>query len=202
MKAAFDNIYRNALWFLSLFIEDLELFLLDDINLGLTIKDITIILLLFADDMVIIGKTPNELQKSLDLLKLYCDKSGLKVNIDKTKTMVFRKRGRILSNEKWFYGNELLETVNNFNYLGTYFNYTGTFCLNQEMLAGKGLKALNLFMYKLKKYGLSPGILCQVFDAFVSSILNYGCEVWRFSKFYMHIISIIVLYMLDSRIYK
>ena len=101
--------------------------------------------------MVIIGKTPNELQKSLDLLKLYCDKWGLKVNIDKTKTMVFRKRGPILSNEKWLYGNELLETVNNFNYLGTCFNYTGTFCLNQEMLAGKGLKALNLFMYKLKK---------------------------------------------------
>ena len=46
----------------------------------------------------------------------------------------------------------------------------------------KGLKALNSCMYKLKKYGLSPGILCQLFDAFVSSILNYGCEVWGFSK--------------------
>ena len=45
----------------SLFIEDLELFLTDNINSGLTINDITIILLLFADDMVIIGKTPNEL---------------------------------------------------------------------------------------------------------------------------------------------
>ena len=161
----------------SLFIEDLKLFLLDDINSGLTIEDITIILLLFADDMVIIGKTPNELQKILDLLKLYCDKWGLKVNIDKTKTVVFRKRGPILSNEKWFYGNELLETVNNFNYFGTCFNYTGTICLNHEILAGKGLKELNVFMYKLKKYGLSPGI-CQLFDAFVSSILNYGCEVW------------------------
>ena len=69
--------------------------------------------------MVIIGKTPKELQKSLDLLELYCDKRSLKVNINKTKIMVFRKRGPILSNEKWFYGNELLETVNKFNFLGT-----------------------------------------------------------------------------------
>ena len=57
----------------SLFIEDLELFLTNNINSGLTINDITIILLLFPDDMVIIGKTPNELQQSLDLLKSYCD---------------------------------------------------------------------------------------------------------------------------------
>ena len=119
LKAAFDDIYRNALWFelhkcginlkivniiknvytnikscsrhcnsyssflnsavglqgevlsplmFSLFIEDLELFLLDDINSGLTIEDITIILLLF--DMVIIGKTPNELQKKLGSIEI------------------------------------------------------------------------------------------------------------------------------------
>ena len=50
------------------------------------------------------------------------------------------------------------------------------------MVVGKGLESLNLFMYKLKEYCLSPGILCELFDAFVSSILNYDCEVWGFSK--------------------
>ena len=40
----------------SSFLEDLELFLQNDINLGILIDNITIIILLFADDMVIFRK--------------------------------------------------------------------------------------------------------------------------------------------------
>ena len=47
----------------SLFIEDLELFLQGDQNCGLSIDDITFILMLFADDMEIMGKDRNDLQK-------------------------------------------------------------------------------------------------------------------------------------------
>ena len=54
----------------SLFIEDLELFLQDDVNSGLDINDIMLLLLSFADDLVPLGKTPEDLQRSLDLLKV------------------------------------------------------------------------------------------------------------------------------------
>ena len=40
----------------SIFVEDLELFLQKDTNCGLMFDDIVLILLLFADDMAIIGK--------------------------------------------------------------------------------------------------------------------------------------------------
>jgi hypothetical protein len=50
--------------------------------------------------MVIFGKTIEELQSNLNNLKLYCDKLGKKVNTDKTKTTVFRKRKKIRENEK------------------------------------------------------------------------------------------------------
>ena len=53
----------------SLFIEDLELFLQEDPTCGLSFDEITFILMLFADDMVIVGKDRNDLQ-SLDLLNL------------------------------------------------------------------------------------------------------------------------------------
>ena len=146
----------------SLFIDDLELFLQDDVNSGLTLDDITIILMLFADDMVIFGKSPQELQNSLNLLHTYCLKWGLEVNTAKTKIMVFRKRGPLSNDEQWSYDNNKLEIVDNFNYLGTVFNYTGTFVLNQENLAGKGLKALNVFMNNIKQYPLKPSIICQL----------------------------------------
>ena len=47
----------------SLFIEDIELFLQDNTSSGLTFDDIVLILLLFADDMILLGQTPSELQK-------------------------------------------------------------------------------------------------------------------------------------------
>ena len=39
----------------SLFVEDLKLYLQDDINAGINLDDVMILLLLFADDMAIIG---------------------------------------------------------------------------------------------------------------------------------------------------
>ena len=58
----------------SLFIEDLELFLQEDPTCGLSFDEITFILMLFADYMVIVGKHRNDLQGSLDLLNSYCNK--------------------------------------------------------------------------------------------------------------------------------
>ena len=90
----------------------------------------------------------------------------LKVNTDKTKVMVFRKKGKVRDNEKWYYDNILLDLVDNSNYLGTYFSYTGNFTLNQEILAGKGLKALNILLFKLRQCQFKPSTACQFFDAF------------------------------------
>lgn len=77
----------------SLFVEDLELYLQEDTNSGILIDDIVLILLLFADDMAILAKTPIELQTNLNLLHEYCNRWGLKVNTTKTKIMIFRRRG-------------------------------------------------------------------------------------------------------------
>ncbi len=69
----------------SMFIDDIELYLHDRVGNGLELGDITLILLLFADDMVILGKSPVELQHNLNLLYDYCNRWGLHVNTDKTK---------------------------------------------------------------------------------------------------------------------
>ena len=96
--------------------------------------------------------------------------------------MVFRKRGGIFENEKWCFDRNLLQTVEYFNYLGTCFNYTGSFTLNQELLAGKGLKAMNDLLYNLRKYPYNPKVCCQFFYSFMNPVLSYACEIWRFSK--------------------
>ena len=118
----------------SLFLEDLELYLCNDPNCGLNLDDITFILMLFADDMVILGKSPSDLQNSLNRLHEYCGTWGLEVNIEKTKIMVFRKRGPLKSDENWSFDNQPLEVVNDFNYLGTVFNFTGNYSRKKHLL--------------------------------------------------------------------
>ena len=69
-----------------------------------------------------------------------------------------------------------------FNYLGTVFKYNGNYALNNDFIIGKSLKALNVFLYNYKQYPMKPNVLCQLFDAFVGSILSYSSEVWGHTK--------------------
>ena len=96
--------------------------------------------------------------------------------------MVFRKRGRLLRGEYWTYNNQEIEVVIEFNYLGTIFKYTGSFSSNIEYIVGKALKTLNVLLVNCKKLPLKSKTLCQLFDAFVGSILLYTSEILGFSK--------------------
>ena len=157
----------------SLSVEDLELFLQKDTNCGLNINAIVFILLSFADDMAIIGKSPQELQQHLIFLHDYCGKWSLKVDISKTKIVVFRKRSRPTEAEKWNYAGQNIEVFDNFNYLG----YPGSFVLNQAHLTGKTLKVLHFLICKCREFDLNPKVPCQLTDAFVGSVLSYAREI-------------------------
>ena len=141
-----------------------------------------LILLLFADDMVILGNSVDVIDTSLELLCNYCNTWSLEVNAQKTKVMVFRKRGGLLNSEVFTFNGNRLEVVNDFSYLGTVFNYTGNVSLNQQQLVSKGLKALNVLLIKCRKYKVKPIILWKLFDSFIGSIPNYACEISGFSK--------------------
>ena len=173
---------NNSPAMFALFLEDLELFLQDRVNCGLSIFDLCVMLLCFADDMIIVGNSTEDLQKSLNRLHQYCNRWGLEVNTTKTKIVVFRKRGRTLINEKWFYNDSILEVVDFFNYLGVTFNYTGSFALNNQCMIGKALKAMNVLFHSVNKFELKPSTAMQLFDAFVASIINYACPIWGFTK--------------------
>ena len=128
----------------ALFLEDLELFLQNRTDCGIEIADLCLIMLLFADDMVIIGHSTLDLQQHLNRLHDYCNLWGLEFNIAKTKVVVFDKRGPVSADKRLYYINELLDVVNDFNYLGVVFNFTGSFVLNNQCIIGKGLKAMHV----------------------------------------------------------
>jgi len=57
-------------------------------------KSIDIGFLYIDFDIVIFSETEQGLQEGIDVLSKYCEKWKLVVNVNRTKVMVFRKRGR------------------------------------------------------------------------------------------------------------
>ena len=61
---------------------------------GIDIETIKLFVLLFADDLVIFAELVIELQRLINRLVGYCDRWRMKVNLLKTKVVVFRNGGR------------------------------------------------------------------------------------------------------------
>ena len=139
--------------------------------------------LLFADDIVLISQTPAGLQNQLNNLKKASEELGLEVNMEKTKSMAFRRGGYLGRNEKWYYGNEKIETVNSYKYLG----YTFTTKLSTEAalseVAGKAKnKVISIFkaLYKIGKIDIK--VFFHLFDCQVKPMLLYAAEIWGNTK--------------------
>ena len=75
----------------SLFLNDIEEHFIISGAEGLDIHMFKIFMLLYADDIIVFSNSPEELQKSLDLLSVYCKRWKMSINVAKTKVMVFRK---------------------------------------------------------------------------------------------------------------
>ena len=163
-----------------MFINDIEQNLQENLNDGISIEQLQLYLLLFADDAVIFSETREGLQNHLNNLESYCQKWNLTVNVNKTKIVVFRKGGNLGQNDKWFYGGSEIEIVNSFTYLGVVFSSGGSFVPNTKTLSGKALKSMHQLLQLLREVDTPINIAFNLFDSLVASILSYGCEVWGF----------------------
>ena len=98
----------------ALFVEDLEVYIQTNNCSGLSFQDISLILLLFADDMVIFGHGQEDLENSLNMLSQY------RGEYCKKKVIVFRRSGRLGREVQFLLENSSLDVVDNFNYLALF----------------------------------------------------------------------------------
>jgi hypothetical protein len=92
---------------------------------------------MYADNTVLFSETEQGLQDMLNCLYQYTTKWNITVNVYKTKMVVFRKRSRIKLNLCWKYDNEVMDIVDNLNYLGVTLNFNGNFNKTQSVLASQ-----------------------------------------------------------------
>ena len=163
----------------AMYINDLEMYLSTS-NSGITVSHVKMFLLLYADDIVIFADSAEELQSEINSLYSYCDRWKLKVNSSKSHVVVF-KRGRINQSERWMYGNEEITAVTKIPFLGLLFTSNGSFHQAQATLSDQANKALFQLYRKLHPFSnLDVSTILDLFDKFVSPVLNYACEVWGF----------------------
>ena len=154
----------------SLYVNDFEVNFIKDNCPSLELQMINIFLLMYADDMVLLAETPAGLQSMLHSLSRYTNDWNLKVNVDKTKVVVFRNGGKIRNDEVWFYNGIKLDVVDEFKYLGMLFNYNGKFLKTTKHIAEQGRKATFALSSTFKNYCFNIETQCDVFDTYVASI--------------------------------
>jgi len=146
-------------------------------------------LILYADDIVLMVMCPYDLENQLRILKDFCTNMGMTVNTNKTKVMIIKSNKGTYEN--FIYDNNNLEEVTSYKYLGINFhhklnwNYSIEKRINGGWKAYFGLenscKSTNLVMWEKKNSSLkhsSPQLFYMAMKFEVVAFL----ESWRIIK--------------------
>ena len=138
-------------------------------------------ILMFADDVTLLNDTIGRVQTQLNVLQSFSNKFGLKVNINKTKLMVFRNGGPLRQNEKLYFDGKLVEPVTYYKYLGLIFSSRLSWSKTISTLRHQAEKAIIAVKIIFNKCGgLPTNVAFHLFDTLVLPILCYGSEIWGY----------------------
>jgi hypothetical protein len=112
--------------------------MLSDQNLWVNLSSDIINCLLLADDIVLMGKSEQELQTLLYITARFASKWNLKFNSKKSKVMVIGKT--IDKLKRWDLGNDQIEEENVYMYLGVYFSRSLKFTYHIETFIKESVK--------------------------------------------------------------
>ena len=169
----------------TLFINELAIDVINAGRHGVTLSfDVyELFLLLLADDIVLLSETPVGLQNQLNVLCQSAKRLQLKVNIDKSNIIVFRKGGYLGRREMWTFDGKVMPVVNCYKYLGILFSTKLSFSAACNDLASKAKRALVIIIKQLKALdNYSLELFIKLFDSQVLPIMQYGSEVWGLDK--------------------
>ena len=139
---------------------------------------IRLLILMYADDTIILADSESNMQTALHSLQLYCEKWKLEINCTKTKISIF-SRGKTNPNRyNFLYSGRKIEIVDSYKYLGIEFTSTGSFKSTIESLKQQASRAMFALISKSRRHNLPVDIQLQLFDSTVMSIMLYGCEIW------------------------
>jgi len=164
----------------SLFINDV----VEELEGGVKVGEVKIKALLYADDIVLVSDSVTGLQLNINHFARYCERWSLRVNLSKSKVMVFRRGGRISRLERWKYEGEVLETVNEYRFLGVTLSSKLSFAshLRRKIVEAKhGVNSLWKTILIKEQVPLSAKY--EIYLSIFRSLTCYGSQVWGVYSF-------------------
>ena len=130
----------------------------------------------YADDTTFMSESEEELKSLLMKVKEESEKVGLKLNIQKTKIMV---SGPITS---WEIDGETVETVSDFNFLGSKITADGDCSheIKSRLLLGRKVMTNLDSIFKSRDITLPTKV--RLVKAIDFPVVMYGCESWTVKK--------------------
>ena len=171
----------------SLFLNDLHSYLhingsvgVELINPDTAILWLKLLVLLYADDTVIVSSSASDLQNSLNTFHNYCKNWYLNINITKTKVIIFGARQTRNFNFKC--GNNTIEITKTYHYLGVTFSSNGSFLNARKHVKEQASKAMHLLWTRVNNANLPIDLAFKLFDHTVLPILTYGSEIFGYEN--------------------
>jgi len=151
---------------------------------ALYVGKLNIHLLLYADDICLFSTNIIHLQEKINVLKDYFERNKLKVNLTKTKIVIFRQRKSLKCKPILLWGEEEIEVVDSYTYLGVpfYGHYETT--KQADFFIQKGKIALsNLFSVFFKSKMKTFKSRNMLFDSLVRSVIMYCSHLWGLASY-------------------
>ena len=135
--------------------------------------------LAYADDIALLADSENSLQLLLDELSQWCKNWRVSVNIQKTKVMHFRKPRKTRTDRMFAIGEEKLEIVDSYKYLGIHLDETVSEKVIVEPLVQAGSWALSVLIGKTRtNYDLGYKSFTTLYHMTVIPIMEYFVGAW------------------------
>jgi len=136
--------------------------------------------LMYADDAILYSYSISSLQDALGYFTTLAANVDLRINTDKTKCIKFRRGGRLACHDVLKLGNEMLEFVSTFTYLGVTLSSSGK-CFTAH-INSRVHKAIICAVSEIRNPRvLSVNAAIQLFYLKVAPIASYGVQIiWQF----------------------
>ena len=149
---------------------------LDNFEGSITIGGRTVNNLRYADDVVLIAGSMQELQELVNRVVWKSEKAGLFLNVDKTKVMKIETD--FPSDENILINRETIKEINHYNYLGATIttSYDDSKEIRKRISIAKNAVIALSHMWKNKSISLKTKK--RLLNALVFPVATYGSECW------------------------
>ncbi|GBP48071.1 LINE-1 retrotransposable element ORF2 protein [Eumeta japonica] len=144
--------------------------------LGLNVDGVLLSHLRFADDIVLLGKTSEDLNKMIKELATECEKVGLTLNPEKTRTMTNGIKFTIKLK------NTIIDYTDEYIYLGQIITQKEPMRKEIQGRITNDWKRYWSLREVMKDKTLHINIKSKLFNTCVLPILTYGCQTWALNQ--------------------